>query len=68
MSRPERLRLPDILDAMDRIASYVEDIPWSEIIGLRNVIIHQYFGILAKIVWDVIKSELPPLRSQIAEL
>ena len=44
------------------------DVPWDEIIGLRNVIVHQYFGILPDVVWDVIKNELPKLRSQISKL
>ena len=108
MSRREKLRVHDILDAIDRIGSYVEgmdyedfltdrktqdavtrnieiigeaaralpedfkerhaDVPWSEIVAMRNVIVHQYFGILPEVVWDVIKSELPTLRSQIAGL
>lgn len=108
MSRHERLRLLDILDAIDRIGSYIEGmsyesfladrktqdavtrnieiigeaaralseeftdqragIPWSEIVAMRNVIVHQYFGILPKVVWDVITNELPTLRSQIAQL
>jgi uncharacterized protein with HEPN domain len=44
------------------------DIPWNEIVAMRNVIVHQYFGILPDVVWDVIKNELPVLRSQIAKL
>jgi len=43
-------------------------VPWGEIVGMRNVIIHQYFGILRKVVWDVIRNELPSLRAQIAKL
>lgn len=43
-------------------------VPWGEIVGMRNVIIHQYFGILPKVVWDVIRNELPSLRAQIAKL
>jgi uncharacterized protein with HEPN domain len=108
MSRHEKQRLLDIVDAVDRIVSYVagmsyddfladrktqdavtrnieiigeaaralpEDfkerhagIPWSEIVAMRNVIVHQYFGILPEVVWDVIRNELPTLRSQITTL
>jgi uncharacterized protein with HEPN domain len=35
---------------------------------MRNVVVHEYFGILPDVVWDVIQNELPPLRSQIAKL
>jgi len=35
---------------------------------MRNVIVHQYFGILPKVVWDVITNELPTLRLQIGRL
>jgi uncharacterized protein with HEPN domain len=35
---------------------------------MRNVIVHQCFGILPDVVWDVIKNELPPLREQIGRL
>ena len=108
MSRHVRLRLRDILDAIDRITSYVDGmdyagfladrktqdavtrnieiigeatrslseefterhahVPWGEIVGFRNVIVHQYFGILPEVVWDVITNELPALRLQIAKL
>ena len=44
------------------------DVPWSEIVAMRNVIVHQYFGILPEVVWDVIRNELPALRSKIAGL
>ena len=43
-------------------------IPWQEIVGMRNVVIHEYFGILPDVVWDVIQNELPVLRSQIVQL
>jgi len=40
-------------------------VPWDEIIGMRNVIVHRYFGILVDVVWDVIKKELPKLKKNI---
>jgi len=43
-------------------------IPWQDIVGMRNVIVHHYFGILPDVVWDVIENELPSLRSQLAKL
>lgn len=34
-------------------------IPWREMGDMRNVVIHEYFGVDPKILWETIKSELP---------
>lgn len=41
------------------------EISWKEIIGLRNVLIHEYFGVDIKIIWDIIKNDLPVLEQQV---
>jgi uncharacterized protein with HEPN domain len=41
------------------------DIPWREIVGLRNILIHEYFGIDTKIVWDIITTDIVSLKSKI---
>jgi uncharacterized protein with HEPN domain len=38
------------------------DIEWRRIIALRNILIHEYFGVDAKIVWDIIKEDIPNLK------
>ena len=37
-------------------------IPWRQVVGLRNVIAHQYFRLDLEIIWDVVEEELPELR------
>ena len=37
------------------------DIEWSLIVGLRNRIVHEYFGIDSEIVWEIIAHDLPAL-------
>jgi uncharacterized protein with HEPN domain len=40
-------------------------IEWSQIIGMRNVFVHKYFGIDTRLVWEIIKNDLPDLRLKI---
>ena len=108
MSRTYSLYLQDIVEAADRIASYVEgvtrsefetdqmridavirnlqiigeavkNIPdsirekdpsilWQEIAGLRNRVTHAYFDVDVDIIWDVVQSELPILKTQIQRI
>ena len=36
-------------------------IPWREIIGMRNRIVHDYLGVDEDVVWEVVSGDLPPL-------
>jgi uncharacterized protein with HEPN domain len=40
-------------------------VPWEQIIGMRHVLVHGYFGIDLDIVWAVIEKDLAPLKSAI---
>ena len=42
-----------------------DDIEWKKWTGLRNKIIHYYFGVNWDIVWDIIKNRLPELKERI---
>jgi len=44
------------------------EIAWSKIVGMRNILVHNYFSIDAAIVWAVIENDLPVLKQQINEL
>jgi uncharacterized protein with HEPN domain len=41
------------------------DVPWSEIVGMRNILAHRYFGIDVDIVWSAVEDDLPQLKHQI---
>ena len=38
------------------------EIPWNEIVGMRNLIIHEYFAIKLERIWDTIIRDLPKLK------
>lgn len=44
------------------------DVPWSQVIGARNVIIHGYAEIEPDRIWDIVRSHLPALRVAVDRL
>lgn len=43
-------------------------VPWSNIIGMRNALVHEYFDIDTDIVWTVIERDLPVLKQEIEKI
>ena len=43
-------------------------IPWSDIVGMRNILIHHSFGIDRDAVWNVVEDDLPALKRQLLSL
>ena len=52
----------------DDIKKQLPSIPWKQIYGMRNRIVHGYDGIKLKIVWDTITDDLPKLQKELENI
>ncbi|KKL11463.1 hypothetical protein LCGC14_2545570 [marine sediment metagenome] len=43
-------------------------IPWKDMTGMRDKVVHEYFGVQLSIVWIAVKEEIPPLKPIFEEI
>ena len=51
----------------DPAKAAIGTIPWHQLYGMRNRIVHGYAGINLRIVWDTVREDIPRLRDELAE-
>ena len=52
----------------DELKAQSNEIEWTKIIGFRNILAHEYFGVSIPIVWDIVQNKLGPLREACTKL
>jgi len=52
----------------DEVRDKYPDIPWKEMAGMRDKVIHFYFGVDKEVVWSVVKDRIPAIRPPIEKM
>ncbi len=52
----------------EEIKTQFSEIEWSQIKGMRNIFVHEYFGIDSRLVWEIIKNDLPDFKSKLVTI
>jgi uncharacterized protein with HEPN domain len=65
-------RLEIIGEASKKIPAAIKaqhpDIPWREMAGMRDILIHEYFGVDLELTWTTVKESLPELKQQLSSI
>jgi uncharacterized protein with HEPN domain len=65
-------RLEIIGEAINNIPDVIKrkhpEVPWRKIAGMRDILIHKYFGIDLELTWEVIKKDIPTLKKMMLKL
>jgi uncharacterized protein with HEPN domain len=73
---PLRLALTHIIQVLGEAARHISpafqeahsEIPWHEILGMRNRIVHDYMSVDEDIVWEVVQQDLPSLVAALGKI
>ncbi|MGC9528097.1 MAG: DUF86 domain-containing protein [Limnospira sp.] len=73
--QPLRVVLYSLAVIGEAVASAIADlevaepsIPWSQIRGMRNVVIHEYFRVEVEMIWETVRVDLPRLKAALQRI
>ncbi|WP_288052421.1 DUF86 domain-containing protein [Pseudothermotoga sp.] len=52
----------------EEVRNLAPDIPWHKIIGMRNILVHDYFAIDLDVVWNTVQRDIPSLEPAVEAL
>jgi uncharacterized protein with HEPN domain len=52
----------------DDVVNAYPDLPWAEMRAMRNVVVHQYFGVTPETLWKTAREDLPALVDRLSRL
>jgi len=65
-------QLEIIGEAVSRVSIELTDqfptVEWRKIKGLRNILVHEYFGIDAELIWQIVREDLPVFKKEIQKV
>ena len=52
----------------DKFREKYPHIPWKKIVGVRNIVIHNYFGVDTNTLWFIVREQLPAFKSEVSQI